>query len=115
MLKPNRRTAGLRTARITSRLVLPLVASEIVLISMRRSLIAKPGFAVATIVVGGGFLKYEPDLVEAGNVVTITQINLRLDDAVEAGACTFERRNEFALDDEVGFKLIGHCRHIAPR
>ena len=49
--------AGASGPRMTSRLVLPLSASEIVLISMRRSLMPKPGWAVAMIVVAGGFLK----------------------------------------------------------
>ena len=43
--------------RITSRFILPFVASEIVLISIRRSEMAKPGAVVAMIVVAGGFLK----------------------------------------------------------
>ena len=76
--------------RITSRFVLPFAASEIVLISIRRSVMAKPGVAVAMIVVAGGFLKcVEPDLVEARHVLAITQIDLRLHHAVEARATAF--------------------------
>src|SRR4249919_1391686 len=45
--------------RMISRLILPFEVKQIVLISMRRSLMAKPGLPVAMIVVAGGFLKYD--------------------------------------------------------
>ena len=47
----------------------------------------------------------EPDLVEARDVLAITQIDLSLHHRVETRASAFERCFELFGDDEVGFEL----------
>src|ERR1043166_6521261 len=79
--------AGASGPRITSRLVLPLSASVIVLISMRRLLMPKP------------------DFLEARPVLAVAEINLSLDHAIEARARAFERSLELTVKNEIGLEL----------
>src|SRR5262249_2567073 len=47
----------------------------------------------------------QPDLVEARDILAVTQMDLSLHHGVETGASAFERRFQLLGDDEVGFEL----------